>query len=131
MVATVAVLAALDTKAEDAAFIRARLRANGLAVTLVDIGVLGEPHIQPDISRAETAAAGGHDLAELRHRADRSHAVEAMALGASRIVRSLYAEGKVGGVFAFGGGAGTTIGSTAMRSLPLGVPKVILSTVAA
>lgn len=131
MGSTVALLAALDTKAQDAEFIRNRLRAMGHHVILVDVGVLGDPQITSDISRAETAAAGGNDLAELRSRADRSHAVEAMARGASDVVRTLYESGAVQGVFALGGGAGTTIGAAAMQRLPLGVPKVILTTVAA
>lgn len=130
MTCTVALLAALDTKAEDAEYVRDRIIANGHRVILVDVGILGEPGIPADVSRAETAAAGNSDLVELFRRADRSQAVGAMALGATEIVRALYESGAIQGVFALGGGAGTTIGAAAMQSLPLGIPKIILSTVA-
>jgi uncharacterized protein (UPF0261 family) len=128
---TIALIAALDTKADDAAFLAARLKSRGHDVTVVDVGVLGEPGIAPDITREQVAAAGGCSLAELVARADRSAAVAAMAAGATRVLAELHAEGRLSGALAIGGGAGTTIGSTALRGLPLGLPKVVLSTVAA
>jgi len=130
MVATVALLAALDTKAEDAAFLAARLRANGHEVLLIDVGVLGEPGIAPDVDRDTVAERGGVALAELVARADRGAAVQAMATGAAPVVAELVGAGQVHAVLAIGGGAGTTIGSAAMLSLPLGLPKMILTTVA-
>jgi uncharacterized protein (UPF0261 family) len=131
MTATVALLAALDTKADDAAFLKARLEAYGHRVLVVDIGILGSPGIESDLDRSTIARAGGVDLAELRARQDRAVAVATMAAGARAVVAGLVAEGGVDAVLALGGGAGTSIGSAAMRNLPLGLPKLILTTVAA
>jgi uncharacterized protein (UPF0261 family) len=130
MAASVALLAALDTKADDAAFLEARLHENGHGVVLVDVGVLDAPHLEPDVTRAQVAEAGGADLAELQEQRDRGRAVEAMAGGATRVVADLVGTGRVQAVLALGGGAGTSIGSAAMQPLPLGLPKLILTTVA-
>lgn len=130
MAPTIALLGALDTKADDVAFVARRLRARGLDVLLIDTGVLGEAGLTADITRGDLAAAGGSSIDELRRRGDRATAVDAMARGAREVVRDLHAAGRVSGVFALGGGAGTAIGAAAMRELPLGVPKLILSTVA-
>ncbi|MCF6378138.1 Tm-1-like ATP-binding domain-containing protein [Nocardioides KLBMP 9356] len=127
----VVLLAALDTKADDAAFVRARLQSWGIAVTLVDYSVVGDPPVVPDHSAAQVAELAGTSLQELREARDRSRAVAAMGSGARLLVAQLHADGEVDGVFALGGGAGTTIGSAVMRELPLGMPKVILSTIAA
>jgi uncharacterized protein (UPF0261 family) len=127
---TVALLAALDTKATDAAFIRDRIRSHDHEVVLIDTGILGEPGLVADIPREQTAAAGGTSLDSLRERGDRSDAVATMTRGATKIIADLLAAERIAGVFALGGGAGTTIGCAAMRSLPLGLPKVVLSTVA-
>ncbi|HXV92129.1 MAG TPA: Tm-1-like ATP-binding domain-containing protein [Pseudonocardia sp.] len=127
---TVVLLAALDTKADDAAFLNARLHENGHDVILVDVGVLGAPHIDPDVPRARVAEAGGGDLADLREHRDRGRAVATMARGAARVVAELVETGRAQAVLALGGGAGTTIGGAAMRPLPLGLPKLILTTVA-
>lgn len=126
----VVVLAALDTKGSDASFIVSRLRDHGLHPTVVDIGVLGRPVFGADISRREVAEAGGADIDDLIERRDRAEAVAVMERGAKQIVSRLHREGRLHGVFALGGGAGTTIGATAARDLPLGIPKVLLSTVA-
>lgn len=131
MTATVALLAALDTKADDAAFLRDRIREHGHNVTLVDVGVLGEPGLAADIDRSDVAALGGTDLLTLRECQDRSAAVSTMAAGATAVVADLVGSGQVHAVLAIGGGAGTSIGSAAMRALPLGLPKIILTTVAA
>ncbi|WAM19008.1 Tm-1-like ATP-binding domain-containing protein [Rhodococcus sp. JS3073] len=130
MTTTVALIAALDTKADDAGYLADRLREHGVRVHLIDVGVLDKPLLQADSTREEVAAAAGMDLGALRRRHDRSAAVDAMGIGARRIVEDLVADQKIAGVFALGGGAGTTIGSTVMRDLPLGFPKAILSTVA-
>ena len=128
---SIALIAALDTKAADAAFLAARLRSRGHEVTIVDIGVLGDPGIEPDITRERVAAAGGCPHDELVDRRDRSAAVAVMTAGATRVLADLHGQGHLTGALAIGGGAGTTIGSTALRALPLGLPKVVLSTVAA
>ena len=130
MPATVVLLAALDTKAQDAAFLKARLEAHGHRVLVADIGVLGSPGLESDVDSSVIARAGGGDLAGLRARCDRAAAVAVMAAGAAAVVARLVADGKADAVFALGGGAGTSIGSAAMRNLPLGLPKLILTTVA-
>lgn len=126
----IALLGALDTKAADIDFVAQRLRGHGLDVIVIDTGVRGEPGFGADITRGDVAAAAGSTLEALRVGADRSVAVETMARGAREIVHDLYGAGRVAGVFALGGGAGTAIGAASMRDLPLGVPKAILSTVA-
>jgi len=128
---TVALIAALDTKADDAAFLASRLRSHGHEVTLVDVGVLGEPGIAPDIAREEVAAAAGRSHEELVARRDRAEAVTAMTAGATRVLERLERQGRLSGAMAIGGGAGTTIGCAALRGLPLGLPKVVLTTLAA
>ena len=128
---TIALIAALDNKAADAAFLAARLRSHGHEVTIVDVGVLGRARTRADIDRRRVAAAGGIEHAVLVARGDRSHAVAVMAAGATAVLAELHAQGRLTGALAIGGGAGTSIGAAALRGLPLGLPKVILSTIAA
>jgi uncharacterized protein (UPF0261 family) len=120
----------LDTKGRELKFLRDRLAAAGVETILVDVGIMGEPAVAADVSREDVALAAGSSLAELVRRGDRGEAVTAMARGAEAVVGRLHAEGRVGGVLALGGSAGATIASAAMRSLPVGIPKVIVSTVA-
>jgi uncharacterized protein (UPF0261 family) len=127
---TVVLLGTLDTKAEEYAFVRDRLIAAGLAVLVVDAGVLGSAGLAADEDRSSVAAAGGADLDALRAANDRGAAVTAMAAGATAVVRGLYAEGRCDGALALGGTGGTSIAAAAFRELPLGVPKVIVSTAA-
>lgn len=123
-------LCTLDTKGPEAGFVRDCLRELGLQVTLMDTGALGQPTIAADVSRDQVFAAAGTSLAEVVDKNDRGTAITAAARGAAEIVRQAHAAGKVDGVIALGGSAGTTIGTTAMRTLPLGVPKVMVSTMA-
>ncbi len=127
---TVAIVGTLDTKGVEFAFLRDRLRSHGVGTLTVDCGALGEPFFPPEVGAAEVAAAAGADLAVLRERRDRGEAVATMARGAAAIVARLHAEGTVQGVISLGGSAGTTIGTAAMRALPVGVPKVMVSTMA-
>ena len=92
---------------------------------------MGEPGFAPDVPAAQVAEAGGVRLGELRTANDRGNAVAIMAAGAAVIVRRLYDEGRIDGVLGMGGSAGTGVGSAAMRALPIGVPKVLVSTLAA
>lgn len=123
-------LATLDTKGPEAALVRDRLTALGVAVRVVDVGCLGEPFFTAEVSRDQVFAAAGLSLASLVEGNDRGVAVSQAALGAGRIVAEAYARSEVEGVLALGGSAGTTIGTAAMRVLPLGVPKVMVSTLA-
>jgi uncharacterized protein (UPF0261 family) len=123
-------LATLDTKGDEAQFIRQRLKAAGVGCVLVDCGCLGSPAVAADIPRQELYAAGGKSLDELRSQGDRGAAIAAAAEAASRLVAQHHRQGRVGGVLALGGSAGTTIGTAAMRALPIGVPKLMVSTLA-
>lgn len=123
-------IATLDTKGQEAEFVRKRLLAEGVAVTLVDAGCLGEPTVAADIGRDQVYAAAGAELAEVRDRADRGFSVTTAAAGAAAIVAEALAKGKVDGILSLGGSAGSTIGSAAMRAAPLGVPKLLVSTLA-
>ncbi|MEX0669387.1 MAG: Tm-1-like ATP-binding domain-containing protein [Pirellulales bacterium] len=131
--ATIAVLGTLDTKGREHAFVSDRIRARGHATLLIDVGTGGEPTVTPDIMRSEVAAAGGLDPAAvmaLMARGDRGECVSAMAAAAPRLLQRLAAEGRIQGVIALGGGGGTAIASAAMRALPIGFPKLIVSTLA-
>jgi len=127
---SVLVLATLDTKGHEAAFVRDELGAAGVAATLVDCGVLGEPQVAPDVAREAVFGAAGTSLAEVRARGERGVAVDAAARGAAELARRAHAAGTLTGVLGLGGSAGTTIGTAAMRALPLGVPKLMVSTLA-
>jgi uncharacterized protein (UPF0261 family) len=128
-VATVVLLGTLDTKGREYAFLRDRLREHGTDVVLVDTGV-HEPQVEPDIAREEVARAAGADTARLAADGDRGAAVAAMAAGAEAVVRRLHAEGRLDGVLALGGSGGSSIATRAMRALPVGVPKLMVSTLA-
>lgn len=126
----VVLLGTLDTKAEEYRHVRDRIRAQGCQVLLVDAGVLGRPGLRPTVSRQEVARAAGTDLAELVRRADRGEAVAAMAEGSAATLLRLYGRGRLDAVVALGGSGGTSIAARAMRALPIGVPKVLVSTMA-
>ncbi|WP_329624786.1 Tm-1-like ATP-binding domain-containing protein [Streptomyces sp. NBC_01255] len=130
--ATVVLVGTLDTKGEEYAWLRERLREYGSDVLLVDTGVLPPPaHAPvPDVSADVVARAAGHDLARLLAAGDRGAAVAAMAHGLTRVVLDLYRKGKLHAVLAAAGSGGSTIAAQAMRALPIGVPKVLVSTMA-
>jgi uncharacterized protein (UPF0261 family) len=129
-VATVVLVGTLDTKGVEYAYLRDRIRDAGVDVVLVDTGVLGEPQVAPDVTREEVARAAGADHAELVRTGDRGQAVEAMGRGAAAVLARLHAEGRLDGTAALGGSGGSSIAARAMRELPVGVPKLIVSTVA-
>jgi len=127
----VAVLGTLDSKGAEFAFLKARLAAEGVDTLVVDAGVLGPPAFSPDIPAADIAEAGGVSLAVLVAERDRGRAISVMGVGAARVLKRLHAAGRIHGVVSMGGGGGTAIGTAAMRTLPVGVPKLMLSTLAA
>ena len=127
---TVVLVGTLDTKGREYAFVRDRIEARGVDVLLVDAGILGEPLAEPDLTRQEVAAAAGADVQALADARDRSAALEVMGRGATEIVLRLHAEGRLDAIGALGGTGGTTIATHAMRALPVGVPKLMVSTVA-
>ena len=128
--ATVVLAGTLDTKGVEYAYVRHRLREHGVDVILVDAGVLGEPLTVPDVARDEVARAGGVSLAELVAAEDRGAAIEAMAGGLGAVVRRLHADGKLDALLGLGGSGGSSLIAAAMRELPIGVPKLLVSTVA-
>ncbi len=126
----VVLIGTLDTKGVEYHFVRDRLGAAGMATLVVDAGVLGPPLCPPDVPREQLYAAAGTTYDAVRRANDRGKAVEAAARGAAKLVSDLHAQGKVDGVLALGGSAGTTVGTAAMRALPFGVPKLMVSTLA-
>jgi uncharacterized protein (UPF0261 family) len=128
--ATVVLVGTLDTKGVEYDYLRSRLRERGVDVVLVDAGVLGGPLAEPDIGREEVARAAGAEVGDLAATGDRGAAVETMARGAAEIVKRLRAEGRLDGILGLGGSGGSAIATYAMRQLPVGVPKLMVSTVA-
>ncbi|MCL7364280.1 Tm-1-like ATP-binding domain-containing protein [Streptomyces ardesiacus] len=127
--ATVVLLGTLDTKGAEYAWLAERLRGHGVDVVTVDVGPLSDA--AADVTAAEVARAAGADLAALRAAGDRGRAMEAMAAGAARTVTGLHAAGRLDGVLAVGGSGGTSVASRAVQELPVGVPKLLVSTMAA
>ena len=127
---SVLLIGTLDTKGTEFAYVRDRLRAAGVPVLVADAGVLGPPAFEPDISREAVFAAAGANHAQVKAAGDRGKAVELAAAGAAKLAADLHQQGKVSGVLGLGGSAGTTIGTAAMRALPFGVPKLMVSTLA-
>ncbi len=128
---TVVLIGTLDSKGAEYAFVRDRLHEAGVTTLVVDCGTAGPPFFEPDVSAAEVASAVGADLAALTAAGDRGQAVTTMARGAEVIARQLHADGRLQGLLALGGSGGTSIASAAARALPIGVPKLIVSTMAA
>lgn len=129
MTKTVVVVGALDTKGQEFAFVKNIIEQSGLIPLVVDFGVLGNPSFEPDIRREEIVAAAGGDLGFLRSGDHKDQAMQTMATGLAVVVRRLYQEGRVDGILGMGGTGGTSIATTAMRTLPIGVPKLMVSTV--
>ena len=130
MAKTVGIVGTLDTKGMEFQFIKEQIEASGTSTCVVNTGIIGEPHLEPDVSAAEVAEAAGTSLKALQDGGDRGVAVAAMAEGAAKIIAQLQSDGKIDGVISLGGSAGTTIGTTAMRAVPVGVPKIMVSTLA-
>lgn len=127
---TICLLGALDTKGPEYEFVRECLHREGHRTFLVDVGVLGQPAIAPDVTNDAVCHAGGGDLEALRSKEDRGEAVAAMSRGIAALLPRLYAEGKFDALIALGGTGGTSVACAGMRALPLGIPKVMVSTVA-
>lgn len=130
MAKTVVIVGALDTKGQEFAFVKQLIEAQGLNTLTVDFGVMGTPAYDAQITRSEVAQAGGEALDALSSGQQKDKAMQTMARGLAAVVRRLYDEGKLDGIIGMGGTGGTSIATTAMRTLPVGVPKVMLSTVA-
>ena len=128
--ATVVAIGTLDTKGAEYGLLRERLLEHCVDVILVDAGVLGEPTTTPDIPREELARAAGDEVERLAAAGDRGAAVETMSRGAAAIVERLHREGRLDAIVGMGGTGGTALVTHAMQRLPVGVPKLVVSTVA-
>ncbi|WP_054949746.1 Tm-1-like ATP-binding domain-containing protein [Numidum massiliense] len=127
---TVVLLGTLDTKGKEYAFIRDCLHEQDIDTLLVDVGVIGAPQVQPDISNEAVARAVGYNIEDLIAAGDRGAAIRAMAAGATAIVKQLYSANRLDGILGLGGSGGTALVTQAMRELPVGVPKLMVSTMA-
>ena len=126
----VCLVGTFDTKGAEFQYVKNQIESNGLGTICVNTGIIGESTFQPDITSEEVARAAGMGLSDLRQKADRGHSVTAMAKGARAIVSNLFQRRKINGILSLGGSAGTTIGTSAMQALPVGIPKVMVSTLA-
>ncbi len=124
----VALIGTLDTKGEEVQFLRDHLRSLGFEVVVIDVGILGAPPFMPDITHEEIASRGGNSLEALVSGGDRGKAVMTMQLGLAAWLRERHRQKPLAGVLAVGGSGGTSIASAGMRELPLGVPKLMVST---
>jgi uncharacterized protein (UPF0261 family) len=120
----------LDTKGIELAFVRDLLEKAGIDSLVLDAGVLQPPAFKPDISREQVFEAAGTSIEFVRRAADRGKAIEAAAGGAAKLAAELHEASQINGVLGLGGSAGTTIATAAMRALPFGVPKLMVSTLA-
>ncbi|MBC7241066.1 MAG: Tm-1-like ATP-binding domain-containing protein [Anaerolineae bacterium] len=130
MTKTVAIIGALDTKGAEFAFLKSEIEKRGCRTFVINVGVLGEPAFTPDVDASVVAEAGGAKLEDLIAKRDRGEAMHVMARGIPHVLRKLYDEGKFDGVISMGGGAGTVIATSGMRALPVGVPKLMVTTLA-
>jgi uncharacterized protein (UPF0261 family) len=126
----IVVIGTLDTKGVEVGFVRDELVGLGHSPVVIDPGVLGQPAIPADITRQEIALAGGQKLADLVTRGDKAHAQKVMIDGLVKVVSRLHSNGEINGVIAVGGAQGTAMATAAMRALPVGIAKVMVSTVA-
>lgn len=127
---TIAVLGTLDSKGHEHAFVADLIRKKGHDVLLIDLGTGGDPQVEPNVSRFDVAASIGLDLQALIDKQDRGECVVAMSKAAPVFLSKLASDGKIDGVISLGGGGGTALGTAAMRALPVGFPKLMVSTLA-
>lgn len=125
----VVLIGALDTKGEEFSFVKKLIEQQGIETCVIDFGTMTPPVFEPDVSREEVATAGAGDLQRLASGDHKDEAMRVMAQGLAVVVKRLYDEGHLDGILGMGGTGGTSIATTAMRALPVGVPKVMVSTV--
>jgi uncharacterized protein (UPF0261 family) len=130
MAKTVAIIGAFDTKGVEFAFLKAEIEKRGCNTFMINVGVLGEGPFKADISAEKVAAAGGGSLAALAASKDRGEAMSVMTRGAAVVSKQLYDEGRFDGMISMGGSGGAVVCTSAMRALPVGVPKLMVTTVA-
>ena len=130
MTKIIAVIGALDTKGAEFLFIKKEIEKRGHAALVINVGILKDPGFEPDVPADEVARAAGSSLVILRDKSDRGLAIVTMSKGIAKVIVDLHSAGRIQAVIAMGGSAGTEIGTAGMRALPLGVPKVMVSTLA-
>jgi uncharacterized protein (UPF0261 family) len=128
--AGVLLVASMDTKGQEAQYVKECLEEEGIRVLLLDWGIRGTSRGAGDVTPEEVAKAGGKPLAQVQALGHEGKALEVMITGAVACAEALFDEGRVRGVIGLGGSMGTSVGSAVMRSLPLGIPKVMISTMA-
>ncbi|MGZ3567644.1 MAG: Tm-1-like ATP-binding domain-containing protein [Thermodesulfobacteriota bacterium] len=128
---TIVLVSTLDTKGVEAAFLKNLIEERGHRVILLDTNTGDEPSIRPGISAAEVAEAAGWDIKEVRKQKDTEKTSSIMIQGAIKKVRDLFEKGELDGILSFGGASNTAIATAIMKSLPFGIPKVMLSSTAA
>jgi uncharacterized protein (UPF0261 family) len=128
--ATVVLVGTLDTKGTEYDYLRQRIQQSGCQVVLIDAGIKGQPQVVPDISHADVAHAIGEDVQSLAQAGERGIGIEAMARGATKIVLDLYTQGRLQGILGVGGSGGSALLAPIMQALPIGVPKILVSTMA-
>lgn len=126
----IAILGTLDTKGEEVAYMKGLIEARGHSAILIDVAPLGPPGVKPDIDNQEVARLAGCELSSLLQTGERDRVMEAMGEGAGRSLLNLLQEERLDGVIGIGGNQGSAIASMAMRPLPIGFPKFLVSTVA-
>lgn len=124
------IIGTFDTKAEELNFVQEQISTQGIKNITLDAGILSPSPACVTISNEQVAAAGGEPISALVQKKDRGHAVTVMAKGAAKITKELFEQGKISGVISLGGGSGTVIGTSVMRKLPIGIPKVMVSSMA-
>lgn len=126
---TIAVVGTFDTKGREFLYIKKLIETKGIRPLCVHTGVF-EPLFEPEVSNAEVAAEAGADIEALVQQRDRATATEVLAKGLEKLIVRLYQEGRFDGILSVGGSGGTALATPAMRALPIGVPKVMVSTMA-
>ena len=126
---TIAIAGTFDTKGRELKFIKELVEEQGLATLCIHTGVF-EPLVAPDVTNADIAAAVGADINPIIEKKDRATATDVLSRGMEALIPKLYAEGKFDGIISIGGSGGTSLATPAMRALPIGVPKVMVSTMA-
>jgi len=127
---TIVVLGTLDTKGRETKFVKDVIEKLGFKALVMDVGIIGEPFFKPDVSREEVAEAAGISFKELSENPSREVASPIMSRGASKLIGDMIKEGKVHGIISMGGTQGTSLATAVMRSLPIGFPKMMVSTIA-
>ena len=130
MTKTIAIIGTLDTKGPEFGFLKKEIEKRGCHTFVINVGVMGKPPFPADVTAEEVALAGGTPLSELVKRAERGEAMAVMTAGVVEVAVKYYEARKFDGIISMGGGGGTVMATSAMRALPVGVPKLMVTTIA-